>query len=518
MYCPLYSAHANFGRALAHLLTKSQTSMNVWLDCEASEWSQWNKIRSMCETSSALHVALRIESFDLATTTDSTDDTDLWNRWMGEPVRALFLEMSMFIPNATGYPTLPPKARKIVVRFFERGVQFVLCGRPRHVNGYAPYQMYLQHLCTKSATDLSSRDEFESPFYDYLQIPLQPLGDNLESQTYETFEKDPVKYARYEEAVYCALEKRKSQEHQQQEQLPHSTPQEFTIYVVGAGRGPLVKASLRAANRASARVRIFAVEKNPNAVITLMNEWPRNNRDGVEVVRTDMRDWNAPSKADIIVSELLGSWGDNELSPECLIGVETFLKPTVGVSIPSQYTSFVAPITSHKVWSEVRNLSKAALDTDPSTAPSGVGRFETPYVVRLFNFYDVADPQPCFTFDHMPREVSVSNDSLERYACLEFIAKTDAMVHGFAGYFSSVLFEQVNISILPSTFSEGMFSWFPLFIPLREPVFLNRGERLKAYFWRKTSKTKVWYEWCVETSKSMGAMHNPTGRSYAVNL
>jgi len=39
-----------------------------------------------------------------------------------------------------------------------------------------------------------------------------------------------------------------------------------------------------------------------------------------------MRDWNPPEKADIIVSELLGSFGDNELSPECLDNVLKFLK------------------------------------------------------------------------------------------------------------------------------------------------------------------------------------------------
>lgn len=41
---------------------------------------------------------------------------------------------------------------------------------------------------------------------DYLQAPLQPLMDNLESQTYEAFEKDPVKYAQYEKAIVKALE------------------------------------------------------------------------------------------------------------------------------------------------------------------------------------------------------------------------------------------------------------------------------------------------------------------------
>jgi hypothetical protein len=31
-----------------------------------------------------------------------------------------------------------------------------------------------------------------------------------------------------------------------------------------------------------------------------------------------MRHWIPPERADIMVSELLGSWADNELSPECL--------------------------------------------------------------------------------------------------------------------------------------------------------------------------------------------------------
>ena len=35
----------------------------------------------------------------------------------------------------------------------------------------------------------------------------------------------------------------------------------------------------------------------------------------VTVVSSDMREWVAPEKADIIVSELLGSFADNELWP-----------------------------------------------------------------------------------------------------------------------------------------------------------------------------------------------------------
>ena len=57
--------------------------------------------------------------------------------------------------------------------------------------------------------------------------------------------------------------------------------------------------------------------------------------DQVDVVSCDMREWTAPEKADILVSELLGSFGDNELSPECLDGAQRFLKGTVCADFPS---------------------------------------------------------------------------------------------------------------------------------------------------------------------------------------
>jgi hypothetical protein len=58
-------------------------------------------------------------------------------------------------------------------------------------------------------------------------------------------------------------------------------------------------------------------------------------------------------QADILVSELLGSFSDNELSPECLDGAQRLLKED-GISIPASYTSFLAPITSTKMLEAVR--------------------------------------------------------------------------------------------------------------------------------------------------------------------
>lgn len=48
--------------------------------------------------------------------------------------------------------------------------------------------------------------------------------------------------------------------------------------------------------------------------------------DSVQLLFGDMRHVELPELVDILISELLGSFGDNELSPECLDGAMRFLK------------------------------------------------------------------------------------------------------------------------------------------------------------------------------------------------
>jgi len=45
------------------------------------------------------------------------------------------------------------------------------------------------------------------------------------------------------------------------------------------------------------------------------------------------------------MSELLGSFGDNEASPECLIPTKKFLRPG-GIFLPWSYTNMLVPISS----------------------------------------------------------------------------------------------------------------------------------------------------------------------------
>ncbi|CAK9100644.1 Protein arginine N-methyltransferase 5 (Shk1 kinase-binding protein 1 homolog) [Durusdinium trenchii] len=392
----------------------------------SSGWKAWNRFRTLCDHHVRLCCALEL-------TVDKTSEKEL-ERWLAEPVRCVILSPSTFLLNRSGYPVLPKKAKALLEQLFRRQVQ-VIIAEPQSVEqneGLLPRLSYIARLF-QALPPLSQAERFAYSHMDTLQAPLQPLADNLESETYELFETDPVKYAKYQEAVFIFLTERKQE----------GRPMPFCVMVLGAGRGPLVEAALKAAERAEVEVDLYAVEKNPNAVQALRHRKRRDGWSSVQVVPGDMRSWDAPKKADVIISELLGSFGDNELSPECLDGAQRFLASD-GVCIPISYTAALTPVTAPGLWANARQ----------GAAGGGVADLETAYVVHMQHaFYPCSAVKDCFEFHH-PNWTMESND---RCVDLDFEIEVDSLVHGFAGYFDCVLYGPEHISIHPKNFSA--FIW-----------------------------------------------------------
>ncbi|XP_052816495.1 protein arginine N-methyltransferase 5-like isoform X2 [Mya arenaria] len=453
-------------------------------------WEWWNTFRTMCDSNKRISVALEL--------TEDLPPYSSLQRWLAEPVKAVIISTSLFLTNKKGYPVLSKTHQGYLRSLFKLDVQLILTGVDRHPEkGIHSYQQYLDHLWQTQPTP-DTVTQFAKGYEDYLQCPLQPLMDNLESQTYEIFEKDPIKYSQYQKAVYYALLDKIKPEDKETKSV--------VLMVVGAGRGPLVRASLAASRQADRKIsKLYAVEKNPNAVVTLENLRDEMWGDQVEVISCDMRLWQAPVKADILVSELLGSFGDNELSPECLDGAQRFLKED-GISIPCEYTSYLAPLQSSKLYNEVRTTK----DKDKPLESN----FEMPYVVRLHNCQILDNPKPVFQFHHPNRDEVIDNS---RFLSLEFNIENTAILHGFAGYFDARLFGDVYLSIVPETHSPGMFSWFPILFPIKTPMYLKVGDKVEVDFWRRVSEKNVWYEWSVRKPYPM-PIHNPKGRSYTIGL
>lgn len=141
---------------------------------------------------------------------------------------------------------------------------------------------------------------------------------------------------------------------------------------------------------------------------------------------------------------------------------------------------------------------------------------------------ELAVSKPVWTFEHPNKAIEQdpeNNLHNTRYSQTKFdIADQDMIMHGIAGYFESVLYKDVMISIHPDTHSPGMFSWFPIFFPLRTPLQVSRGSTVTLDFWRATDAKKVWYEWSAAVESSNGSdssispIHNVSGRSYWVGL
>lgn len=43
-----------------------------------------------------------------------------------------------------------------------------------------------------------------------------------------------------------------------------------------------------------------------------------------------------------------------------------------------------------------------------------------------------------------------------------------------------------------------MMSWFPIFFPLKDPLYVPDASTLVVSIWRETDGRMVWYEWVVE--------------------
>ncbi|RYP68965.1 hypothetical protein DL771_006387 [Monosporascus sp. 5C6A] len=536
-----------------------------------SSWDSWHTIRSICEYDQRLYVALRIPRM--------LPEAELQTRWFSEPLQYLTFGPGVFQTNKTGHPSLSRHHQDLIAKYMrlKHAPYFLLCDVGPELEAAADasealnppsaadfptlaeaaaqslrenkqktlehnaHAAYLRHL-ERQQEPLSYLEQTTlTNFQDWLQSPLQPLSDNLESVTYEVFEGDPVKYWQYEQAITEALKD------WSEEKKPTSSPEGVVIAVAGSGRGPLVTRALQASEKTGVPVRVWAVEKNPNAYVYLLRQNQKEWGGRVTVVKTDMRAWKGPlvpgppgedpvyGKVDILVSELLGSFGDNELSPECLDGIQHVLAPGHGISVPRSYTAHLSPIATPRIFADVRQRA----ETDPASRA-----FDTPWVVQLYAVDFVAQRVPdrgrfqrAWEFAHPLPPAAVAavearrqggvagggggsmaggvgaNDHNARHCRLTFVCRTRGVVHGLAGYFESVLYEsaagerRVELSTLPDNIgrkSRDMISWFPIFFPLKQPLYVPPDTELEVSMWRQTDDSKVWYEWMVEAYMWIG--------------
>lgn len=341
--------------------------------------------------------------------------------------------------------------------------------------------------------------------HDEFMRPLEPLADNLVAGLYFAMEMDGTKYEAYRDAIRDAIRT-----------LPSDGP--LSIMIVGAGRGPLVEAVLQVLEGGErADNRVVVVEKNANVFATLYSKhrtiWPRRYPRSAGTLELhlaaigELQLEDGEFRAQLIVSELLGSFGDNELAPECVGQAHRFLAPG-GLMIPTSSTSYLLPVCYPR---SRRILAKAA---SPSLA-------ETPSVVYAVGIVPLcAEGAAVFHYNYAdPHDCAI----LDRRARLQFTLSDRGQLDGFMGYFEAHLFGEHYLSISPSLEqSAGRDSWFPVFFPIARPPSQpppSSAGVTTLQVERATSNDgdSVWYEWCLSSGGGEARpICNAGGRHYRI--
>lgn len=299
-------------------------------------------------------------------------------------------------------------------------------------------------------------------FYDTVIDPLQPLRDSLDLCIYEVFEADRVKYHRYDEAIELAISDLSSTA--------------IFILIIGPGRGPLIDSVVKHAPKGA---NIYAVEKNDHC-IPLLKEKNRKHWDGVvHILHEDIRFTSLRNqKFDLVVSELIGSFGCNEACPEIL----TSLKYSPRLMIPQTVTNFIRPIH---------------INGPPCT--------QRHYLMKSTRSYPLAEMKQVFQWQFpLPQD-----ESLSKSVTLDFTFNfKEESVNALEGFFEAVLYGPIKISILPNLWDhEQCPSWYPMVFPLK-----NHRSSVSVTISRTSTKDSLWYEW------NDGDQHNKDGCQYRISL
>lgn len=422
---------------------EKKISLRLALKGGCNDWLYWKNIQ--CDDLGVfLNLGGTMEEYEMS-------------RWQVEPV------VGVIIPEQTtesNDPSTILDLHKLIGRLVSRRMPPALFISPRQGSPF----FLMKHLRQVIGSAKIG------PYDDVLIEPLQPLRDNLDVSVYGIFEEDAVKYRQYEYAML--------------EAISDIAKSQISVLVIGPGKGALIERLLSVSRNYSCETLVDAVEKNPKCLEILKHKngtmWDHK----VNIYYQDARSYTQKSY-DMIVSELIGSFGCNELAPEIL---RSFTQKNT-IMIPESITNYIRPIYAKAI----SNLSEE--------------QHQRPYLTKLREFYPVSEFAQAWRF-HFPDTDSMDTS---RYHETHFHASHVSHINGFEGIFSAVLYKQITIGIHPNLRMGCCKSWFPIIFPVKDAL-VQLGHNFKFSI-QRVIKENVWYEWSFDN-----IVYNTNGHAFKIKL
>ena len=222
---------------------------------------------------------------------------------------------------------------------------------------------------------------------------------------------------------------------------------------LGAGTGLLTIWAIKAGAK-----KVYAIEKTD--AIHLAAEIAKANGclDKVEFIQKNSLDVTLPQKADVIVSETLGSFGIDE---NALIFTndarKRFLKEN-GIMIPENISLFNAPVEDAKCYHKL-DFWRHIPDIDFTPA---FNLFSSKIMIESVNPHGLLALPVCIG------EINFKDDTEPTFVSRVYIQMNKGgTIHGMAGWFNVTLCDGIEISTAPTA---PQTHWKQAFMPLKETI------------------------------------------------
>ncbi|KAL7719006.1 Protein arginine N-methyltransferase [Entamoeba marina] len=434
-------------RYISTVLLHSEQLVYLIIDLNSTTWNDWNCIRNSIGYNSKLVPILRL--------TNNNELLEDINIWTSENVASIIIPKEILDNDWK----LSRFNEILVAKFLKNNSSILLENYYCSVNDLsrvASYCMWIYQGCIYSINN--NIEMADQPF-------IQQSLYNWNSIEYENEEKDNIKYQKYLRALEIVLSN-------QSDKFNNNTLlNPYHIYVLGAGRGSIIILLLNIIQRYRIKAKITAVEWNLNSLATLRRRQQEIDWKFVKVTNSIGNEKNA----DLVVCNLLGNFGDNEMFPEYMNGfIENVLKEN-GVIVPSRHSSYLQPI---------------------SDTPMHLNLIDTkfiyhPFSCNVFNYVPLDSSQMCF--DYTYPSTLITNKEIT----LTFTSKLDGVCHGLLGSVRISLCDNVVISTVPNETTPGITSLHPLIFPINPPIVVKKNQNLVIKMWRCSYHNKLWYEWIV---------------------
>ncbi len=244
-------------------------------------------------------------------------------------------------------------------------------------------------------------------------------------------------------------------------------PGDVVVVDLGAGTGILAMACCRAQAK-----RVYAVEVQ--ACVLLAEKAARQNgfdADQFIAMRGHSKDLTLPEKVDVIVSECLGLMGPSGMMLSVIDFAKRSLKPR-GRLIPERVSSYLVPVESPLHYEYVHAWDNQRLYGFDFSAFQTIADNNV-YIAWFKESAFLSEP------DELVTNTLLHDDLGDISTNIEFIAKRDGILHGYAGWFVAELGEGILLDGSPSA---EQTIWQQVYLPLGEAMPVKAGQRIQVDF------------------------------------